>query len=57
MTDSVVTTFRVDEKLLKEFEKYAKEEFGNRNKALVFLIQIYVESRRKKSILEKLLKL
>lgn len=50
-----MAAFKIDEDLLREFDKLARKEFGSRNKAIVFLIQVYVETRKEKSILKRLL--
>ena len=52
---TTVITLRVDDDLLEEFEKIARREFGSRNRALIFLIQVYVESRKRSSIIRRIL--
>jgi len=53
--NKTMAAFKIDEDLLREFDKLARKEFGSRNKAIVFLIQVYVETRKEKSILKRLL--
>ncbi|MCD6562478.1 MAG: hypothetical protein J7K23_01020 [Thermoproteales archaeon] len=52
---TTVITLRVDDDLLEEFERLARKEFGSRNRALIFLIQVYVESRKRSSIIRRIL--
>lgn len=53
--ETVVATFRINEQLLKKFEEIARKEFGNRNRALIFLIQVYVETHSQKSFIRRVL--
>jgi len=49
-----IVTFKIDERLLREFDKYAYAEFGSRPRAILFLIQIYLESRKPSSLTDRL---
>lgn len=55
--NKTMAAFQIDEDLLREFDEFARKEFGSRSKALVFLVRIYVETRRESSLLKRLLKL
>ncbi len=49
---SVVFSVKIDEKLLRQFEKTIKKDgFRSRNEAIVFLIRSYVEVKNEKSII------
>ena len=53
---SVVFSVKVDEELLKEFERLIRRDgFVSRNQAVVFLIKLYVEVKSEKSVVRRLL--
>ena len=53
--EKTLVSFRVDEELLQEFDRFARKEFGSRSKALKFLISVYVELNRPNNVIQKML--